>query len=90
MSIRKTYGNGTRHEVINRAIRAELTGGNECLETIRALNERIANLRNAGESTAYAEQRLRSWEQERDKMATHIEAKHQVGANMNRRGSVAS
>lgn len=84
-TLRKTYGNGTRREVINRAIRAECPGGNQCLDAIAALNVRITTLVRLGESSAHLVERLKIRDAERSQMAAQIEAKHNVGPNTNRR-----
>jgi hypothetical protein len=88
-SLRRTYGRGDRHEVVNRAIRVEIKGGSAVLDGLAALHGRIRRLQQAGEVVPPSlqnqfDRRIK----ERDRMAADIEAKHEVGENLNCRAGM--
>ena len=46
--LREKYGKGKGHEVVNRAIRAELVGGDDCLDALPLVNRLVRRLRERG------------------------------------------
>jgi hypothetical protein len=42
--IKAKYGNGKSREVLNRAVRGELIGGNECLDALADADQLLAKL----------------------------------------------
>ncbi len=84
-TLRRTYGQGTRHQVLNKAIRAECPGGNQIIDSIAALNCRITNTQLEGGDVSKLEELLAHWHGIRSQLAAELEVKHGVGPNLNRR-----
>ena len=83
-SLRKTYGKGSRREVVNRAIRAEIPGGNALMNSLNAVHGRLHGMKLDDPNRQSVEARLAELVAQRDGMAAQIEAKHQIGENTNR------
>jgi hypothetical protein len=89
-TLRTTYGRGARRDVINRAIRAEFPGGNAVLDGLAALHARKRGLIAADQPVPDSlETQIARRQFHRDQMAAQIEAKHNVGPDLNRRAKVA-
>lgn len=90
-TLRTTYGRGTRHDVINRAIRAECPQGNSVLDSIRALSSRLREMKSDHPQYERLSNRLAHWEVIRAELAKTMEEKHGVGPDLNlRRRAVTS
>ena len=72
-ALNRRYGKGSRREVINRAIRAEIRGGAEVLDSLAALHGRMR----AG-STPELEAAFSKRLTERDRLIREIEEKHGI------------
>ena len=89
-ALRRQYGRGSRREVINRAIRAELSGGNDLLDRINAVHGRLHGTPADHPSVPRLTARLADLMRQRAVMAATIEEKHGVGRNRMRRNWTAA
>ena len=83
-SLKRQYGHGSRREVLNRAIRAELPGGNDLLDRIKAVHGRLHGTPADHPSVPRLTARLAELMRQRADLASEIEAKHGVGRDTNR------
>ncbi len=84
-SLRRTYGNGPRHTVLNRAIRAECHNGNSILDRLAAVTCQLHKMTSDHPRYDDLSERQRELEAIRAAMAKAMEIKHNVGVNTNRR-----